>query len=126
MTTADDWPRCKGWIEAAIKPSGLYEIEDIERQIAEGSMEFWAGENCAAVTEISIYPNCKVLNVFAGGGTRGKALKELTRKMEPAFLDWGRLNGCKKIMGFGIYEAWKPVCERMGYKMLWTVMAKDI
>ena len=121
-----EWGRCRDWIQAAVEPTGLYFIGDVERAIAQGSMHFWPGKHCAAVTEFVIYPNCKALNVFAGGGTKGKALKELTSEMEPAFLRWAKASDCKKIIGFGINPAWMPVCEAMGYGHLWTVMAKDI
>lgn len=121
-----DWARCREWIRAAVEPTGLYLIEDIEQAIASGAMQFWPGKYCAAVTEFVVYPNCKVLNVFAGGGVKGRALRELTREMEPAFLRWAKASDCKKIIGFGINPAWKPVCEAMGYGHIWTVMAKDV
>lgn len=122
----DDWPRCRDWIRAAIEPTGLYLIEDIEVAIESGQMHFWPGDHAAAVTEFITFPCCKVLNVFAGGGDRGKALKELQEVFEPSFLAWAKAAECKKIMGFGISEAWKPVCNRMGYAHVWTVMGKDI
>lgn len=127
MTDANaEWTRCREWIKAAVEPSGLYLIEDIEAALAAGAMDFWPGKHAAAVTEFIAYPNCKALNVFAGGGARGKALKELKDVFEPCFLTWAKEAGCKKIMGFGISEAWKPICEGMGYSHLWTVMSKDI
>lgn len=121
-----DWARCRGWIRSAIEPTGLYQVEDVEKAIAAGDMHFWPGRNCAAVTEFVVYPNCKVLNIYAGGGVKGRALRELAGEMEPAFEAWARAAGCKKIIGFGIKSAWKPVCEKMGYRHLWTVMAKDV
>ena len=88
-------------------------------------MHFWAGKDCAAVTEIIAYPKGKVLNLFAGGGARGRALKEL-KAMEPAFVAWARAAGASKIISFGSHASWKPVGERLGYRHLWTVMQKDI
>ena len=126
MTTAEDWGRCREWIVAALANDGFYTIEYLERGIADGSMHFWAGKDCAAVTEFIDYPKCKVLNVFAGGGKRGIALRELTREMEPALLAWAKANGATRIIGFGSYPGWQRVCERMGYRHLWTVMQKDI
>lgn len=126
MTPAQaDWARCRDWIKAAVEPTGLYTIEDVEAAIADGTMSFWPGDNCAAVTEFCTYPNCKVLNVFAGGGLSGKALPEL-RKMEKAFVFFARAADCTKIIGFGLDAAWRPVTERMGYRHLWTAMVKDI
>ena len=126
MNLTEDWARCRSWIENALTLCGMYDIEDVERAIEEGRMHFWPGEHCAAVTEIILYPNGKALNVFAGGGeTDGGALAELTQKMEPAFLAWARTNDCRWILGFG-RKGWERVCAKMGYRHLWSVMAKDV
>lgn len=84
----EDWVRCREWIRAAVEPTGLYQIGDVEQAIASGEMHFWPGKDCAAVTEFIFYPNCKALNIFAGGGRKGEALKELTCEMEPALELW--------------------------------------
>jgi hypothetical protein len=121
-----EWLRCREWIRAAVEPTGLHRIEDVEQAIAEGHMHFWPGRYCAVVTEFICYPNCKALNIFAGGGTKGKALGELTGEMEPALQRWARASDCKKIIAFGIKPAWMPVGEILGYRHLWTVMTKDV
>lgn len=126
MTPLEEWTRCRDWIKAAVEPTGLYLIEDIEKAIEAGEMTFWPGKHAAAVTEFITYPCCKVLNVFAGGGDPGLALKELTGFFEPCFVTWAKAADCKKIMGFGISEAWRPICEGMGYAHVWTVMSKEI
>jgi hypothetical protein len=120
-----EWARCRDWIAAAL-PAHLYTIGDIERGIADGSMQFWPGEHCAAVTEFATYPGCKVLNVLAAGGERGLALKALTRELEPCLLAWARASDCKYVMGFGIHESWRPVTEAMGYALQWLVMIKEV
>lgn len=125
MSAAAEWARCRNWIETALTDSGLYEIGDIEQAIEEGRMHFWPGRHCAAVTEIMLYPNGKALNVFAGGGETGAALAELTEGMEPAFLDWARANDCRWILGFG-RKGWERICAPMGYRRLWSVMAKEV
>ena len=122
----EDWARCREWIRAAVEPTGLYQIGDVEQAIASGEMHFWPGKHCAAVTEFIFYPNCKALNIFAGGGRKGAALKELTCAMEPALELWARASACKKIIAFGIKPAWMPVGAALGYRHLWTVMTKDM
>jgi hypothetical protein len=127
MTPAQgEWARCRDWIRAAIEPTGLYDIEDVERAIASGEMQFWPGRCCAVVTEFVLYPNGRALNIFAGGGDKGPALRELTQEMEPALVRWARVSGCRKIMAFGIKPGWTPVGERLGYRHVWTVMTKDV
>lgn len=121
-----EWARCREWIRAAVEPTGLYDLGDVEAAIARGEMHFWPGRDCAAVTEFVVYPNCKALNIFAGGGVHGRALRELTREMEPALHRWARASECRKIIAFGIKPAWRPVSEAMGYRHIWTVMTKDV
>lgn len=121
-----DWARCRDWIRAAVEPTGLYQIEDVEKAVEAGQMHFWPGRDCAAVTEFAIYPNCKVLNIFAGGGDKGQALRELTRELEPSLVRWARASGCRKVMAFGVKPGWAPVGEKLGYRHIWTVMTKDV
>ena len=109
-----------------MEPTGLYRIEEVEQAIAQGAMHFWPGKHCAAVTEFVFYPSCKALNIFAGGGLKGRALRELTNEMEPAFQRWARASDCRKIIAFGIKPAWTPIGKAMGYRHLWTVMTKDV
>lgn len=118
--------RCREWIRQAVEPTGLYTIADVEKAIESGAMHFWPARDCAAVTEFVFYPNCKALNIYAGGGIKGKALKELTDVVEPHLVAWAAASDCKKIMAFGIKPEWTPIGHRMGYSHLWTVMAKDI
>lgn len=126
MTEAQrEWARCRPWIEAAIKPGGLYTIEYIEAEITKGEMHFWPGKHCAAVTEFLTYPLRKVLNVFVGSGDRGKALRELLH-LEADIIEWGKSAGCSRVMFFGVNETTQLAGERAGYTHLWTVMGKDI
>jgi hypothetical protein len=123
VSVAQDWVRCRAWIEEALAISGMYDIKDVEAAIEDGTMHFWPGESCAAVTEFAIFPNGKALNVFAGGGETGPALIELTEMMEPALVAWARASDCRWILGFG-RKGWERVCARMGYRHLWSVMVK--
>jgi hypothetical protein len=126
MDLQGEWARCRDWIRAAAEPTGLYLIADVEQAIGQGAMQFWPGRACAVVTEFVRYPRCKVLNIFAGGGPKGPALKELTRELEPALVRWARASDCRKIMAFGIKRGWTPIGEKLGYRHIWTVMTKDV
>lgn len=126
MTTADDWPRCREWLLPLMEASDLYDIEYIESAIQSGSMHLWAGKNCALVTEFMHFPKCKVLNVFAGAGIKGKSLREMICEMEPRLVEWAKENECSQIMGHGIFEGWRTVTEKMGYHHHHTVMIKAI
>lgn len=126
MTEAQrEWARCRPWIEAAIAKCDLYDISDIEEAVQSEDMHFWPGKECAAVTEFITFPNKKALNVFAGGGTRGKALRELLA-MEKQIARWGVEHGCSLLLIFGANDGTRLAGERAGYRHLWTVMSKDI
>lgn len=120
------WLRCKPWIEDMVATSDLYDMAYIERSLQCGAMHFWPGKNSMAITEFVTFPLAKVLSVFAVGGRKGLALHELLKDIEPKLQVFARLNGCKKIMGYGIRPQWRDACEAIGYAHLWTVMAKDV
>lgn len=126
MTQANEWARVRPWLEPMVAASGLYDMVYIEAEIEALRMHFWPGKNSVALTEFMTFPLAKVLNVFAVGGRKGRALHELTKEIEPDLVAWGRANGCSKIIGYGIKPQWRPVCEGMDYSHLWTVMVKDI
>jgi len=126
VTPAEEWVRCKPWLEPMVESSGFYDMAYIEGEITAGRMHFWPCANSAAITEFLTFPLAKVLNVFAVGGRKGPALRELTKELEPHLVAWGKANGCSKIIGYGIKPQWRPVCEGMNYSHLWTVMVKDI
>lgn len=122
-----EWARCKDWIAAALPYcGGFYEIEDIERAIADGRMIFLPGQHCALVLEICTYPNGKALNVFARGGEKGgKTVREYSEKMDPFIEAFARNADCKWVM-----HHCRPGGERvgrgLGYRRLWSVIVKEI
>lgn len=126
QTDKTEWFRCRPWLEDVIASSGLYDMAAVEQGITDGSMRLWFGENSVAITEILVFPIARVLNVFAVAGPKGIALAELLFEIEPKLCAFARSNNCKKIMGYGIKPQWRPVCEKIGYSHLWTVMAKDV
>lgn len=109
-----------------IAKSDLYDMAYIEKQLKAGEMHIWPMLDCVALTEFLFFPKAKVLNVFGAAGRKGFSLRQLTRGLEPRLVNWGRDNGCTKIVGYGLKMAWRPITEGMGYSHLWTVMSKDI
>jgi hypothetical protein len=122
-----EWARCREWIVAALPyTGGFYDIEDIERAIANGTMIFLPGKYCALILEICSYPNFKVLNVFLGGGSGGgKTLKEYCDHMDPFIMDFARNADCKKVMHH-CRPSGERVGKKLGYNHLWSVMVKDV
>ncbi len=122
METSFEWLRCRHWIEAALEHAlGTHTIDDIEAGIAAGRFQFWAGRQCAAVTEIIIYPRLKALNYFLIGGD----LKELVADIEPAVSAWGKENGCSRSIGIG-RKGFERAFRNSGYTPAWYLIVKEL
>lgn len=121
-TPYSEWERCKHWIEAALPYCyGTHTIEDVERQIVEGKLQFWPGERCAVVTEIVGYPRLRALNFFLVGGD----LSELLEKMEPAIVAWAKALGCTRVAQTG-RKGWGRILAPLGYQTTLSVMIRDL
>lgn len=126
MTPAQvEWARCRDWIVAAVATNDFYTIEYIEAGIEEGRMEFIPGKHGAVVIEYLTYPNGTAMNVFAGGGQRGKALKEFVGVFHPRLCLLAEGTGCRWITVTG-RMGWQHVGKSLGYKPAWNVIAKDL
>jgi hypothetical protein len=95
-------------------------MEDVERLIASGQYQFWAGRNAAAVTEITEFQRRRILTVMHGGG----ALAQLLDEIEPALCAYAREQGCDGIMGLG-RKGWERVTQARGYRLAYIAMIKD-
>jgi hypothetical protein len=124
ITSSTEWRKFKPYIERAL-PDDLYEISDIERGLEEGQYTFWPGRTTAAVTEFSLYPNGKALNIFAAGGEVGPGMNELTGDMRRCLEAWGRAADCRWILGYG-RPGWERVGKALGFRHLWSVLAKEL
>ena len=119
---ADEWARCKPWIEAALAHSpGLETIADVERAIERGSYQVWFGRNCCAVTEIAHYARARALVVVHGGGD----MDELLHELEPAMCAFAKNEGCTLIMGTG-RKGWERVTRDRGYRFGYLTMVKRL
>lgn len=122
MTPAEEWARCRPWIEAALATSpGLETIEDVEQRIDSGECQVWFGRTSCLVTTIETHPNGKVLNVLYGGGN----LSEMMDDMEPNLCAFARDIGCNAIMGLG-RRGWDRICSKHGYQFAWVAMIKRL
>lgn len=122
MTGAEEWARCRPWIEAALEYAlGTHTIEDVWALVLAGQAHFWPGRNAAVVTEFHPFPRLKALHFWLCGGD----LTELTQEMRPAIEAWGALNGCTRFTTAG-REGWQRVMARHGYQPHWHICAKDV
>jgi hypothetical protein len=116
-----EWARCRHWIEAAIEhSSGLLSIEDVERSIEAGNMQFWPGKACAAVTEVAVYPQSKHLMIVLAGGNMEEIIS-----MIPSFKWFGAAHGCTKLVEAG-RPGWERVLRSRGWKRECVVLSTPI
>lgn len=119
---ADEWTRCKAWIEDALAyDGGFHLIEDIERFISEGTAHFWPGKQSAVITQFWEFPRCKALNYWLAGGD----MAELLTEMQPQIEAWGRAQGCGRIIIAG-RKGWERAMAPHGFKPVWTALMKEL
>lgn len=117
-----EWERCRKFIEPSIPFTyGTHTIEDIEREIAAGRLQFTPGENSAVVTEILNYPRLRAVNFFLVGGD----MKEIVEVMEPEVVARAKILGCTRVAQHG-RPGWGRVLAPYGYKTVLSTMLKDI
>jgi hypothetical protein len=106
---AQEWKRCRHWIEDAIALISTHTIEDIELGLAQCKYVFWPASKSAAITEIHEFPRAKHMHIFLAGGD----LDEL-RSMVPMWRSWARFNGCSKVTLVG-RRGWERALKQQGW-----------
>ena len=116
----DQLERCRGWIESALAYSGgTHDFFDVVRGVMSGHMQLWAGEEGCAVTEISVYPKKKILNVFLAGGKMDQILD-----FEESAIAFAKLNGCSALTLSG-RKGWSRVHRDRGWKDHHLMMIRE-
>jgi hypothetical protein len=118
---AEEWRRCKPWIEAALPyAGGTHTIEDLEREILSGRMALIPRERSAFVVELIIYPRLKALHIFLAAGD----LSEL-KAFDPHMDEIARSLGCSRVTIAG-RKGFARALKDLGFQEKWTVLAKEI
>jgi hypothetical protein len=119
---AEEWERCRGWIEAALAHSpGFETIEDVEKLLGSNLYQLWSGDNCAAITSVDRYAQRLVISIIHGGGDK----RELIDVLEPKIARFGAEHGCDMIAVTG-RRGWIREGERHGYHFGYVTMMKAI
>lgn len=105
------WLRCKKYIADAVNIENVgYNIDDVEKNIANGSFQLWPGKESAIVTSIAEFPTKSFIFIIFSGGK----MKELLKMLEEIekFADFF---GCSEIR-LGGRKGWKRVLKNKGFK----------
>lgn len=117
---SDELLRCRPWIEAALeRANGTHTFKDIVDGVVEGRMQFWPAERGCLVTEIVMYPQKKVINVFLGGGE----LDQLA-DMHGDVIAWAKSQGCTGATIVG-RKGWERAFKQYGWKPVFVTLAKE-
>lgn len=112
MTWQEEFERCKGWLSAALEHCrDSHSIEDIERGIEAGELQFWPGKLSAAIGEVCEYPKLRVYHIFLAGGSMTE-LKNMLIDGE----EWARRIGCQRMRIIGRPGWTRTFLAKTGYE----------
>ena len=109
--TAIDLVPYRMLLESALAyAGGTHTVEDVERLIADGSVQFWPGPHSCVVTEFDTQPQKKTLSIFLAAGDAAEL-----EAMEPGIMAWGREQGCAVARFVGRRGWERSFLKRMGW-----------
>jgi hypothetical protein len=93
--------------DAIDKMGGTHDLADIVRDLLDGKLQVWAGEQSFVLTEINQYPKARELLVVLMGGDMDEIMT-----LEPVITAFADEKGCDWVSAFG----------RMGFqrKSVWS------
>jgi hypothetical protein len=114
---ADQWAIWKPRFAEAMDMS-FDSMEDLERLVLQGRLQFWPGKDCALITEVHTYPGGErvVQAKWAAGD-----LAELAA-LSPGVEAFGRAHGCTTALIEG-RSGWVKQLKALGYQP-WSVTLK--
>lgn len=109
------------YIEDALEyAGGTHTLDDIWNGVIKGDFQLWPGEKSAIITEIQIFPQKKVMNIFLAGGD----LDELI-KMEKSVRAFAETIGCNSMSISG-RRGWLRIFARDGWDEICTTISKEL
>lgn len=114
-------------IDSVAFSDGTYTADDIYKFVKEKKMQLWVVYKnpgiccCAVITEITIYPRQKRLNIlFLGGVGLDKWLHKIDEIMQ-----WGREMGCFCVQVYG-RDGWVKALKDYGFKKTHIILKADL
>lgn len=99
---------------------GTHELGDIGDMVADGSLQLWAGEASAALTELQEFPRMSVCHIFLAAGEK-EELHDILEEIEA----WAWTRGCSRITITG-RKGWVRDLADRGFTESAVHLAKEI
>lgn len=123
------WPEVEGYLQSALDQAhGEMNIQDVQNFIMMGNCQLWVVLNkkkesveMAVVTEVIDHKRIKVCRFFLVGGGNTNMWLIASEHIQ----EWAKSIDCYRLEGMcrpGLEKVLKPI----GYKKLYTVLAKEI
>ena len=93
------------------RQGGLFTLSDILERISDGRMQSWVENNSWAVTQISVYPRRRMVEIVAVVGDLGDC-----RKLNEKIINFANEMGVDLVAAYGRH-GWSRLGERLGWKI---------
>jgi hypothetical protein len=90
---------------------GLYQLSDILERITDGTMQSWVENNSWAITQISVYPRRRLLEIVAAAGDLPDC-----RILHDRILQFANDMKVDLVAAYGRH-GWAPDAEHHGWKI---------
>jgi hypothetical protein len=100
---------------------GTHTYEDVFKEVAEGRLRLWIGNDCVAITEFIQFPRRRVLNVFLAAGDLSEVPSIL-----PGMEAFARGGGADAITYHGKRRKHEPWERATGFKAVASVLWRDL
>jgi len=112
----------KQLFEKALKHGGsTHTLEDIEKGIQNGSLQYWGDNQCAVITEIINYPRTTKLHIFIVAGNYAMAVERYL----PELKRFANEIGASAITAIG-RKGFERIVPKIGFQPKYTAFQLDL
>lgn len=115
-----EWGLCReAMLPAIAETRGTHTEDDILTGLVTGQFKLWRRNASGIVTDFTVYPRMKAINVFLAGGSL-KDIMPLQAEIE----NYGRKMGCQRATLLAVRDGWQRAVA--GGRKLGLCMYKDL
>jgi hypothetical protein len=107
-------------LRALRRAGDTHTVGDIIAMIQRGAAQFFGDDRGACITEVTVYPRRKVMNIWLAIGELDACLSLI-----PQMEEFARQQGCTALTECG-REGWEPFLAKRGWTRYGLVMMRDI